>query len=360
LYGTAAPCRIPTHENSARRSRAVRTAMSAAATRNWTFDGVVRMTRIGTSYLIFTLVIGFAALNTGNNALYIGLTFMLGCLLLSGVASKGGLKHLDVELRGLDEAWAGRSADAVLRITNRSRIWNVRDIVIASDELAQPVLVPIVERRSSVDVNAAFVFQRRGIASIQRIDLYTRYPFGFFLKKRRVRMSGEVVVFPRLLGDDVARDRFRPITGEALSANRPGQGTEVHSFREYVRGDSLRHIHWRKSASLGRWIMKQTDAESSRAVHVVVDSFKPRGMSDDAFEEMISAAATLVFHALQRGSNVILSMPRLTLSANESQSGSALFRALALIEAVHEPVAQTIDRDSIVFTLRRGDESATA
>jgi uncharacterized protein (DUF58 family) len=331
-----------------------------AATQPWTFDGVVRMTRIGTSYLVFTLVIGFAALNTGNNALYIGLTFMLGCLLLSGVASKGGLTHLDVELRGLDEAWAGRRAEAVLRITNRSRIWNVRDVVITSAEIAQPVLVPIVERRSHTDVNAAFVFQRRGIASIQRVDLYTRYPFGFFLKKRRVKMSGEVVVFPRLLPDDVSRDRFRPVIGDELSANRPGYGTEIHSFREYVRGDSLRHVHWRKSASLGRWIMKQTEAEASRVMHVVVDPFKPRAISDDAFEEMISAAATLIYHALQRGLNVTLSLPRITLTANESQSGSALFRALALVEALHEPVAQTIDRDTIVFTLRGDDESATA
>jgi uncharacterized protein (DUF58 family) len=326
----------------------------SAAAQSWTFDGVVRMTRIGTSYLIFTLVIGFAALNTGNNALYIGLAFMLGCLLLSGVASKGGLKHLDVELRGLDEAWAGRDVEAVLRIRN------VRDVVITSDELARPVLIPIIERRSTVDVNASFVFRHRGIATIQRVDLYTRYPFGFFFKKRRLKMTGEVIVFPRLLGDDASRDRFRPISGEELSANRPGYGTEIHSFREYVRGDSLRHVHWRKSASLGRWIMKQTEAEASRAVQVVVDPFKPRGTSEDEFEEMISAATTLIFHALGRGLNVSLSLPRITLSATESQSGAAMFRALALVEAVHEPVAQAIDRDTVLFTLRRSDESATA
>ena len=330
------------------------------ATETWTFDGVVRLTRIGTSYLVFTLVIGFAAINTGNNALYIGLTFMLGCLLLSGVASKGGLKHLSVELRGFEEAWAGQRVNAVLHVTNRSRIWNVRDVVIASNELAQPVLVPIIQRRESVDVNAAFLFQRRGMATIQSIDLYTRYPFGLFLKKRRVRLSGEVIVFPRLLGDDVSRERFRPIAGEELSANRPGQGSEIHSFREYVRGDSMRHIHWRKSASLGRWIMKQTDAESARAVHVVVDPFKPRGMSDDDFEEMISAATTFLFHALHRGLNVSLSMPRVTLVATESQSGNAMFRALALIEPVYEPVAQVIDRDTVLFSLRREDASATA
>ena len=45
---------------------------------SFAFDGVVRLTKVGTSYVLFTIVIGFAALNTGNNALYIGLTFLLG------------------------------------------------------------------------------------------------------------------------------------------------------------------------------------------------------------------------------------------------------------------------------------------
>ena len=72
------------------------------------FEGVVRLTSIGTTFVIFTIVIGFAAINTGNNSLYIGLAFMLACLLLSGIASKGGLKHLALELGGIDEAWAGR------------------------------------------------------------------------------------------------------------------------------------------------------------------------------------------------------------------------------------------------------------
>jgi len=77
---------------------------------SWQFNGVVRLTRIGTGFLVFTLVIGFAAINTGNNALYIALSFMLGALLLSGIASKGGLKHLRVDFESLDEAWAGRAA----------------------------------------------------------------------------------------------------------------------------------------------------------------------------------------------------------------------------------------------------------
>src|SRR5689334_13378002 len=108
----------------------------------WQFNGVVRLTRVGMGFLAFTLVIGFAAINTGNNALYIGLAFMLGALLLSGMASKGGLKHLRVEFDSVEEAWAGRPAYGRLRVANRSRIWHLRDVIVTSDEMQAPLLIP--------------------------------------------------------------------------------------------------------------------------------------------------------------------------------------------------------------------------
>lgn len=317
----------------------------------WTFDGVVRLTRIGTTYVLFTIVIGFAALNTGNNALYIGLTFMLGCLLLSGIASKGGLKHLEVTVAEVGEAWVGKAAEGMLTITNRSRIWNVRDVVITAPDLAEPLLIPLLMRKNTVSVPAPFIFRRRGRIEFKTVDLYTRYPFGFFLKKRRIRVGGEVIVFPRLLSESAERERFRPATGDQSTANLPGPGSEVHSFREYVRGDSMRQVYWKKSASIGRWIIKQTDLDSARTVHVMVDAFKPRGVSDDAFEEMISAATTFVYHSLRRGLDVNLTLPRTTLRAREFEGAAGMFRALALLEAMHEPVHQQIDRSTVVFAV---------
>src|SRR5438445_3336256 len=130
------------------------------------FEGVLRLTSIGTSFVIFTIVIGFAAINTGNNSLYIGLAFMLACLLLSGVASKGGLKHLSVELGGIDEAWAGRASEGRLRIANSSPIWNVRDVVVTSDELDAPLLITSLQRRSALLVAAPFLFEKRGIVQL--------------------------------------------------------------------------------------------------------------------------------------------------------------------------------------------------
>ena len=320
----------------------------------FTFNGVVRLTRVGTGFVLFTIVIGFAAINTGNNSLYIGLTFMLGALLLSGIASKGGLKHLVVDFSSVDEAWAGRVAEGRLRIANDSRIWNVRDVIIVSQELAHPVFVPVVPRRGAVDVDVQFLFAHRGRVELRQVDLYTRYPFGFFLKKRRMRISGEVIVFPRLLESDGSRGRFAPIEGELSSANRIGHGTDVHSFRDYVRGDSLRHVYWKKSASLGRWIMKQTELDAGRAVHVVLDPYKPREVADDEFEQMISEAATFIHDSLERSVEVVLTMPRISLRA----SGGDASRAL--IEATHEPVEQTLERGALLFSVRRVDDAKSA
>src|SRR3954454_21976785 len=338
----------------------------------WQFDGVVRLTRIGTAFVIFTVVIGFAAINTGNNSLYIGLSLMLGCLLLSGIASKGGLKQLTVNFDGVDEAWAMRPAHGRLRIRNRSRLWNVRDVIVTSEELAAPLCVPIIKRGEEIVAHTMFSFRRRGLVQLTSIDLYTRYPFGFFLKKRRVKISGDVVVYPHLLDQDVARERFSPVEGDDQQpSSRPGPGSDVHSFREYARGDSLRHVAWKKSASLGRWIIKQTEADAGRAVHVVVDPYKPRGASDDDFERMVSEAATFLDDVLRREIDVVMVLPRLELRARGGESARAVFRALALLDPVHEdgptpgrgaqraPVVD-INRNSIVFAVRRADERKSA
>lgn len=325
--------------------------MTTAALPSFEFHGVVRLTKVGTTYILSTVILAVAAINTGNNAIYIAVALMLGCLMLSGLASKGGLKHLQAEIVALDEAWAGRPADGALRIRNDSRIWNVRDVVLVSDAFAEPVLVPLIPRRSEVLVPVPFLFPRRGLAHVSVVDSYTRYPFGFFLKKRRLRVSSEVVVYPRILAEEQARERFRPVTGEATNTARPGFGSEIHSFRDYVRGDSLRQVHWKKSASLGRWIMKQHEADAARSVLVVVDPYKPGQASDDQFEEMVSASATFLYYAVQRGLDVTLSLPRVTIRVREAEAAGALFRALALLEPAHEPVHQLLERDAILFSV---------
>ena len=228
------------------------------------FNGVVRLTRVGTGYLLFTLVVGFAAMNTGNNSLYIALAIMLGGLIVSGVASKGGLKGIELEFVRVEEAWARQPAFGVIRATNRSRLWNVRDVVLTCDDLERPILFPLLERGATLEIETRFLFRKRGRVELKKASLYTRYPFALFLKKRTVSFQGETIVYPRLLSDApelLPSAQGHPDMGRT---DRFGPGSELLAFREYAQGASLRQVHWRKSASLGKWITKQTELESSQ------------------------------------------------------------------------------------------------
>src|SRR5262245_56246883 len=67
----------------------------------------LKTTRTGRTYLVLTLGVGFGALNTGNNLLYLLLGLLLSMIVLSGVLSERALRHLRVRRLGADGAHAG-------------------------------------------------------------------------------------------------------------------------------------------------------------------------------------------------------------------------------------------------------------
>ncbi|HZN92979.1 MAG TPA: DUF58 domain-containing protein, partial [Myxococcales bacterium] len=60
----------------------------------------LKTTRTGRTYLVLTLGVGFGALNTGNNLLYLLLGLLLSMIVLSGVLSERALRDLQVRRVG--------------------------------------------------------------------------------------------------------------------------------------------------------------------------------------------------------------------------------------------------------------------
>lgn len=328
--------------------------------RTFEFEGVVRLTQLAVGYLIFTLVVGFSAINTGNNSLYIALSFMLAGLVISGVASKGGLKHITLEIGGIEEAWAGETAYGFVRATNRSRIWHVRDVVLYADGLEAPIFFPVLHRGETVQMEARLAFSRRGRVRLESARLYTRYPFGLFQKRRRVALKGEVIVFPRLFPRSAAMQTIEILRGEKARADRLGPGSEVRAFRDYVRGDSLRQVHWKKTASTGRWVIKETELEANQSVEIAVDPVVPKGATPEEFEEMISEAATLVRDAIDAQLEVVLHTPGGSVRGGGDGARRPMFEVLALLEPSGEGWVEWTDPHTVVFSLRGRSEERTA
>ena len=75
----------------------------------------LRVPFAGRAFLLVTLGVGVAAVNTGNNLLYLALSLNLSLILLSGVLSEGTLRHVTLSVRLASEAFAG--GEAFLAVT---------------------------------------------------------------------------------------------------------------------------------------------------------------------------------------------------------------------------------------------------
>ena len=79
------------------------------------------VTGVGIIYVVSVLLIGVAALNTGNNLLYVIVAAMLAAILVSGVASAIVLRELELDVRLPEQVFAGRPTLGKIVVRNRRR-----------------------------------------------------------------------------------------------------------------------------------------------------------------------------------------------------------------------------------------------
>ena len=269
-------------------------------------------------------------MNTGNNALYIARRADARLLLLSGHRVEGR-----AQAPGRRDRAASTRRGRGGRRTARCACATTR----ASGTCATSSSTPRRSRSrcssrccrggARSTVAASFLFPRRGLAHVNAIDSYTRYPFGFFLKKRRLRVSSDVVVYPRILAEDAARERFRAVIGRA-ERRRPARRGHRDPLLPRVRARRFAAPRALEKVRQPRALDHEADRGRGRALGArrrrSVQAARRR--RDDEFEEMISAAATLIYHAVRDGLDVTLSLPRVTLRAREAETGrTALPRA---------------------------------
>jgi len=145
-----------------------------------------------------------------------------------------------------------------------------------------------------------------------------------------------------------------------VPSRRTGAGTEVAGLREYRDGDEARAIHWRRSASLGRMIVRERHRDASRRVTLAVDERRPEG-ADEAwearFEAMISRVAAVAAQTLEAGAAVeVVARGGSSPLVLPGQPPDPVWRFLARLEAVD--AADVDDAPPVVEAARRFEVGA--
>src|SRR3972149_2399504 len=94
----------------------------------------LRFTKEGLSFVLFSFAVGIAAVNTGNNLLFLILAMMLSLIIVSGVLSEQCLKHLTVTRRFPAQLFAGSPNTFQIRATNHHRLFPSFSIQVQEQE----------------------------------------------------------------------------------------------------------------------------------------------------------------------------------------------------------------------------------
>jgi uncharacterized protein (DUF58 family) len=281
-------------------------------------------TRAGWSFFAITFGVGFAALNTGNNLLYLVLSLMLAFLVLSGVLSESALRGIRVRRQLPRELFARTPANVGLEIANEQRRVpafalvvedRVRDAAGAPLRLAGRVFALRVGPGARERRAYRFDAPARGPIFFEGFRVATRFPFGLFSKSLELPAATATLVYPQLetLRPSPplhgARDR-----GERRDGRREA-GALAAGLRDYRRGDPLRRIHWRASRRRGALPGRNLGRRGALVVRALEDQeqseievrLRTQGRGPGVgFERAVGFAASEVVAWLEAGARVAL------------------------------------------------------
>lgn len=266
----------------------------------------IRITRPGVFFVGGSFAIGFAAINTGNNLLYLLLGAMLGAMAVSGWLSEQTLRGLRIVRWVPRGGHVGRPIPVHYRIANGKSLLSTFALEMQEPGLPEIAFAPRVGPGETVRASANPVFLNRGVYPLEQLTLATDYPFGLFRKERDVPVPGEIVVWPRTdlrVRTPAGSAGLRPRPDLSNPAPGAGQRGEYRGLREYRPGDDPRDIHWKATARTGHPVIREYDRDASEALWISLDVSTPEG---EASEHAADLAASLLARLIREGSPVAL------------------------------------------------------
>ncbi len=315
------------------------------------------ITKAGIVYVLVTMVIGIAALNTGNNLLYIVVAAMLAAILVSGVASAAVLRSLELDVRLPEHVFAGRPIVGQIVMRNprrflpafsirvvtarkakgekvrkqwrwerttftfppnrapenqwvRMRDWRVRRVEIrpSAGIFEGMVYFPFLPPQAELAADLPLRFERRGRYCESGFGVATRFPFAFLTKTRDVALQREILVYPAIEPPDEMFEILPLVRGEWESFVR-GRGSDLYRIREYMPEDSARHVDWKATAKSGSLKVREFSREDERKLCIVFDNPAPGVVSEREYERGVNLAASLAWHFSSQAAELSFALP---------------------------------------------------
>jgi len=306
-----------------------------------------KISRAGWIYIGATLLVALAALNTGNNLLFLILACLIAVILMSGILSSISLAGVELRIELPEHIFAGQTVRATVELHNEKlmlpsfglRVEPAVTKGAAAATLDKPVYFPYLPRQERMKQSVPVTFLRRGLHVQDSFLIATRFPFGFLQKTRRVALKSEALVYPSVEESAELADMFPGIEG-SIESHSKGRGQDLHALREYLPTDSVRHVHWKASARIGSLMVREFAREDDCRILLVLDPYsgnsdgKMEAPAKERFERAVNLCAGIAWHFYER--NAQLEFRGATIETALAPAEENIFpvlRYLALAEA---------------------------
>jgi uncharacterized protein (DUF58 family) len=266
----------------------------------------LRPTLPGALLAALSAAIGAAAYSTANNILFITLSLLLSCLLLSAVLAWLNFNGLRWRLRGRAALRAGAEDTVTAEVRNDKRrlptygLWF--DLAATGrDEARRAGLRGRLDPGQQAEVEWALRPERRGLLRLELEAAGSVFPFGFLRQTVGIGQAQEVKVWPAATAYEWCGGAagWRPQAGERRAPHGL-RGGDLLALRRYAPGDPQRIVHWKASARVRRLLVREFAAEREEGLLLWLQTSAERWPRAEQFELLCSLAATLaedLFHA---------------------------------------------------------------
>ncbi|HUR58330.1 MAG TPA: DUF58 domain-containing protein, partial [Opitutaceae bacterium] len=306
----------------------------------WSFVYPQRAHRIlptipGVVLIGLSLGIGTAAYNSSSNILFITLSLLLACLILSGVLSWLNLRGVTWRLRLAPPLRVGHDTVVVLDLRNAKKflptygLWfefaaraiapataqraestvtgrdiNVRELLAKADKDETRARLPLrgrLDPRDEGRIEWVLKPGQRGRLRVGLASVGSLFPFGFLRKDIGTELETEAIVWPAPI--EYRRQALGTVrrTSGGDRLRRAGSGGDLLALRRYSEGDSHRLIHWKASARLQQLLVRQFAAESAEGYSLWLRTDGGVWTRPEQFEVLISFVATLAEDLFRNG-----------------------------------------------------------
>lgn len=206
-----------------------------------------------------------------------------------------------------DRVVAGSEVTAELDVSNRggrASLPVLLDIPVGEGlvEAHIPLLRAGAQHREQITISAA----RRGVIPVGPMTISRGDPLGILRREQAWPETQTIYVHPVTTPiPSTSAGLMRDLEG-ATTSTIVDADLAFHAIRDYLPGDSRRHVHWKSTAKTGRLMVRQYEETRRSRIAVLLDLHAERYTSDDEFELAVSAAASLALQAVRDGRDVLI------------------------------------------------------